>query len=227
DRIAARGRRLAGHILEAAEPDIEFQDGTFRIAGTDRAIHILELAERAKGARNLPPDVPPTLDDVGTSTADKNTFPNGCHICEIEIDPETGASQLCRYTVADDFGRIVNPLIVEGQIQGGVAQGLGQIFLEGAVYDPESGQLLTGSFTDYALPRAGDMPPIEVRFNEVPCTTNAFGMKGAGEAGSVGSLAAAMNAVLDALAPLGVRTLDMPATPARLRAAIMAAQAGV
>jgi aerobic carbon-monoxide dehydrogenase large subunit len=220
ERIIARGKRLAGHVLEAAEADIEFRDGNFSIAGTDRRIHILDLARRVKEMRALPADLPKSLDDVGASTANQNTFPNGCHVCEVEIDPDTGATTLCRYTVADDFGRIVNPLIVEGQIHGGVVQGLGQIFSEQAIYDPQSGQLLTGSLMDYALPRADDVPPVDVTFNEVPCTTNALGMKGAGEAGSVGSLAAAMNAVIDALAPLGVKALDMPATPARVWGAI-------
>ena len=224
EKIIAKGKRLAGHFLEASERDIEFRDGTFAIAGTDRTITILDLARRAREASDLPEGVPATLDEVGTSSADKNTFPNGCHICEVEIDPETGATAICRYNVADDFGRIVNPLIVEGQIQGGVIQGAGQALFEGARYDSESGQLLTGSLMDYAMPRAGDYPPIAITFNEVPCTTNVLGIKGAGEAGSVGSIAATMNAVLDALAPLGIAHIDMPATPQRIWAAIAAAR---
>ena len=223
EKIIAKGKRLAGHFLEAAESDIEFRDGIFTIAGTDRSIAILDLARRAREAKGLPEGVPASLDEIGTSSADKNTFPNGCHICEVEIDPETGATEICRYTVADDFGRIVNPMIVEGQIQGGVVQGAGQALFEGARYDGDSGQLLTGSLMDYAMPRAGDYPAIAITFNEVPCTTNVLGIKGAGEAGSVGSLAATMNAVLDALARANVAHIDMPATPSRIWAALKAA----
>ncbi|HUZ75618.1 MAG TPA: xanthine dehydrogenase family protein molybdopterin-binding subunit [Stellaceae bacterium] len=225
EKIVAKGRRLAGHFLEVAEPDIEFRDGVFTVSGTDRAITIIELARRTREAASLPDGLPRSLDDVGTSTADKNTFPNGCHVCEVEIDPETGATELCRYTVADDFGRVVNPLIVAGQIHGGVVQGIGQALMEEARYDRDSGQLLSGSLMDYALPRAADVGDVAVTFNEVPCTTNVLGIKGAGEAGSVGSLAAVMSAVLDALAPLGVSGLDMPATPQRVWAAIAAAGA--
>jgi aerobic carbon-monoxide dehydrogenase large subunit len=220
EKIIAKGKKLAGHVLEAAEADIEFADGVFRIAGTDRAIRILDLAARVRRATDLPEGVPNTLDDSGLSTSDKNTFPNGAHICEVEVDPETGAVAVCRYRVLDDFGRVVNPLIVAGQIHGGVVQGLGQALMEEGVFDAESGQLLAGSWMDYAMPRAGDMPEIAVAFENVLCTTNALGIKGAGEAGSVGSLAAVMNALEDALASLGVRQLDMPATPRRVWEAI-------
>jgi len=224
EKIIAKGRRLAGHFLEVADADIDFRDGVFTVAGTDRAISLIELARRTREAKDLPEGMPRSLDEIGASTADKNTFPNGCHVCEVEIDPETGATAIIRYTVADDFGRIVNPLIVEGQIHGGIVQGIGQALMEEGLYDRASGQLLAGSFMDYAMPRAGDVSDIAVRFNEVPCTTNVLGIKGAGEAGSVGSLAAVMNAVLDALAPLGIRHLDMPATPARVWAAIAGAR---
>ncbi|HUB97234.1 MAG TPA: xanthine dehydrogenase family protein molybdopterin-binding subunit [Stellaceae bacterium] len=226
EKIIAKGKRLAGHFLEAAVEDIEFRDGVFSIAGTDRRITIMDLARRARDAKDLPADLPATLDDVGASTANKNTFPNGCHVCEIEIDPETGATAICRYTVADDFGRLINPLIVEGQIHGGIVQGIGQALMEQGLYDPDSAQLLSGSFMDYAMPRAGDVPDIAVAFNEVLCTTNALGIKGAGEAGSVGSLPAVMNAVLDALRPLGVEHIDMPATPPKVWRAIAAAGHG-
>jgi len=222
DKIIAKARRLAGHFLEVSERDIEFRDGVFTVAGTDRSIPLLELARRTREARNLPDDLPKTLDEIGASTANQNTFPNGCHICELEIDPDTGAVAVCRYTVADDFGRVINPLIVEGQIHGGIVQGIGQALMEEGRYDAETGQLLSGSFMDYAMPRAGDVPDIAVSFNEVLCTTNVLGMKGAGEAGSVGSLAAVMNAVVDALTPLGVRHLDMPASPPRIWSAIAA-----
>ncbi len=225
DKIIAKARRLAGHFLEVSERDIEFRDGVFTVAGTDRSIPLLELARRTREARNLPDDLPKTLDEIGASTANQNTFPNGCHVCELEIDPDTGGVAVCRYTVADDFGRVINPLIVEGQIHGGIVQGIGQALMEEGRYDAASGQLLSGSFMDYAMPRAGDVPDIAVSFNEVLCTTNVLGMKGAGEAGSVGSLAAVMNAVVDALAPLGVRHLDMPASAPRIWSAIAAAGA--
>jgi carbon-monoxide dehydrogenase large subunit len=215
EKIVARGRKLAGHFLEAAEQDIEFQGGVFAIAGTDRRIHIMDLAQKAQGAKNLPGGVPATLDDTGYSTATKNTFPNGCHICEVEIDEETGATVICRYALVDDFGRIVNPLIIEGQIHGGVVQGIGQALMEHALFD-DSGQLLTGSLMDYAMPRADDVPDVAVAYNNVPCTTNVLGIKGVGEAGSVGALGAVMNAVIDALSPLGIRHLDMPASPGRV-----------
>jgi aerobic carbon-monoxide dehydrogenase large subunit len=226
EKIVAKGKRLAGHFLEAAVEDIEFRDGTFSIAGTDRSIAIMELARRTRDASGLPADMPATLDDIGTSTANKNTFPNGCHVCEVEIDPETGTTSVVRYTVADDFGRLINPLIVEGQIHGGIVQGIGQALMEQGLYDPDSAQLLSGSFMDYAMPRADNVPAIAVGFNEVLCTTNELGIKGAGEAGSVGSLPAVMNAVIDALAPLGVRHIDMPASPPRVWQAIAAARAG-
>jgi carbon-monoxide dehydrogenase large subunit len=224
EKIIAKGRKLAGHFLEAAESDIEFRDGRFAIAGTDRAIDIVELAASAREARKLPSGVPATLDDAGLSTGNKNTFPNGTHLCEIEIDEDTGVSQILRYTVVDDFGVLINPMIVEGQIHGGIVQGAGQILIEDARFDASSGQLLSGSFMDYAMPRADDFPSFAVEFLNVPCTTNVLGIKGAGEAGTVGALGATMNAVLDALAPLGITQLDMPATPQRLWAAIRRAK---
>jgi aerobic carbon-monoxide dehydrogenase large subunit len=225
EKIIAKGKRLAGHFLEAAESDIEFRDGRFAIAGTDRAIDIWELAAKAREAKSLPDGVPSSLDDAGLSTGNKNTFPNGTHLCEIAIDEETGVAHIQRYTVVDDFGALVNPLIVEGQIHGGIAQGAGQILIEDVRYDA-NGQLLSGSFMDYAMPRADDFPNFAVQFHNVPCTTNALGIKGAGEAGTVGALGATMNAVLDALSPLGITALDMPATPQRLWAAIRQAKRG-
>ena len=226
EKIIAKGKTLAGHFLEAAEGDIEFRDGRFAIAGTDRAIDILELAAKTRAAKTLPAGLPATLDDAGLSTGNKNTFPNGTHLCEIEIDEETGAARILRYTVVDDFGVLVNPLIVEGQIHGGIAQGAGQVLLEDAHFDPASGQLLSGSFQDYAMPRADDFSGFDVTFHNVPCATNLLGIKGAGEAGTVGALGATMNAVMDALSPLGITQLDLPATPQRLWAAIQKAKAG-
>jgi carbon-monoxide dehydrogenase large subunit len=225
EKIIVKGRKLASHMLEAAEQDIEFRDGAFAIAGTDRSIAIMELARRAREAKALPEGMPTTLDDIGLSTATKNTFPNGCHVCELEIDEATGTTEICAYSVVDDFGVVVNPMIVEGQIQGGIAQGIGQALMEEAVFDGDSGQLVTGSFMDYALPRAEDIPNFTITFNNVPCTTNVLGIKGVGEAGSVGALGAVMNAIVDALAPLGITAIDMPATPAKLWAAIARARA--
>ena len=222
-KIIAKGKRLAGHFLEAAESDIEFRDGRFAIAGTDRGIDIWELAARTRAAAKLPEGLPSALDDAGLSTGNKNTFPNGAHLCELAIDEDTGVAEILRYAVVDDFGVLVNPLIVEGQIHGGIVQGAGQILIEDARYDA-SGQLLTGSFMDYAMPRADDFPSFAVEFHNVPCTTNVLGIKGAGEAGTVGALGATMNAVLDALSPLGIAQLDPPATPQRLWAAIQKAK---
>ncbi len=226
ERIIAKGKKLAGHFLEAAESDIEFRDGRFAIAGTDRAIDIMELAAKTREARKLPDGTSATLDDAGLSTGNKNTFPNGCHLCELEIDEETGAARILCYTVVDDFGMVVNPLIVEGQIHGGIVQGAGQILIEDARFEAGSGQLLSGSFMDYAMPRADDFPGFAIEFHNVPCTTNVLGIKGAGEAGTVGALGATMNAVIDALSPLGIAHFDMPATPQRLWHAIRSARRG-
>ncbi|HLI22242.1 MAG TPA: xanthine dehydrogenase family protein molybdopterin-binding subunit [Stellaceae bacterium] len=223
EKIIAKGKKLAGHFLEAAESDIEFRDGRFAIAGTDRSIDIWEIAAKARAAAKLPEGVPSSLDDAGLSTGNKNTFPNGTHLCEIAIDEETGVAEILRYWVVDDFGVLVNPLIVTGQIHGGIVQGAGQILIEDARYD-ESGQLLTGSFMDYAMPRADNFPNFDVQFLNVPCKTNVLGIKGAGEAGTVGALGATMNAVLDALSVLGITQLDPPATPQRLWAAIQKAK---
>jgi len=225
EKIIAKGKKLAGHFLEAAESDIEFKDGRFSIAGTDRALDIIELAARTREAKKLPEGLASSLDDAGLSTGNKNTFPNGAHLCELEIDEETGVTRILRYTVVDDFGTLVNPLIVEGQIHGGIVQGAGQVLIEDACYDRGSGQLLTGSFMDYAMPRAADFPGFAVAFQGVPCATNVLGIKGAGEAGTVGALGATMNAILDALAPLGIKSLDLPATPLRLWQAIRGAKA--
>jgi aerobic carbon-monoxide dehydrogenase large subunit len=206
DTIIDKGKQAAADVLEAAPADIAFADGRFSIVGTDRGIDILALAatQRQKGA---------PLDTVEVVNVAEHTFPNGCHMAEVEIDPDTGVIDLVRYRVADDFGRTVNPMIVRGQVHGGVAQGLGQALIERTCFDDTSGQLLTGSFMDYALPRAADFPDIEVDLLEVPSVANPLGVKGAGEAGSVGSPPAVMNAILDALAEDGVKHIDMPATP--------------
>ncbi|MDA8250270.1 MAG: xanthine dehydrogenase family protein molybdopterin-binding subunit [Rhodospirillales bacterium] len=210
--VIEKGRKAASEALEAAPADIVFEDGRFAIVGTDRGVDILTLAatQRARAAKGE--DVT-TLDAAEVAEIKAHTFPNGCHIAEVEIDPDTGVTRVVRYCVTDDVGRAVNPLIVRGQVHGGVAQGFGQALLERTAYDPESGQLLSGSFMDYALPRADDLPDIRVDLIEVPCTSNPLGVKGAGEAGAVGSPPAFINAVVDALSSDGVTQIDMPATP--------------
>ena len=218
--IIKKGCHEASEALEAAVEDIAFADGEFRVAGTDRGIGILDLV-----ARRRLDDGRSALDTAEVVDIERHTFPNGCHVAEVEVDPETGTTQIVRYIATDDMGRVLHPTIVRGQVHGGVAQGIGQAVLEWTVYDPESGQLLSGSFMDYALPRAADLPDIEVKFIEFPCLSNSLGVKGVGEAGAVGSSPAVMNAILDALASCGVPDLDMPATPERVWKALSAAAA--
>jgi aerobic carbon-monoxide dehydrogenase large subunit len=218
DAVIAKGMALASHVLEAAEADIEYADGEFRVTGTDRAIDIFELAAKA-GSGDQPEGVPDSLDSEEDFTSPEQTYPNGCHICEVEIDPETGVIDVQNYIAVDDCGTVINPMIVHGQVHGGVAQGLGQILGEHAVYD-DDGQLLAGSFMDYMMPRATDMPDMKLGFHSVPCTTNPVGAKGAGEAGTTGALAAGMNAIVDALSVRGITEMDMPATPPRVWAAL-------
>ncbi|MDB5316403.1 MAG: carbon monoxide dehydrogenase [Rhodospirillales bacterium] len=217
--VVEKGKQAAGEVLEASVADIEFTTGRFAVAGTDRGIAILELAatQRARVARG---ESSIMLDAEETAEIKAHTFPNGCHVAEVEIDPDTGIVSIPRYIVIDDVGHAINPMIVRGQVHGGVAQGIGQAMLERTAYDPESGQLLSASFMDYALPRADDLPNIDVDFIEVPCETNPLGVKGAGEAGSVGSPPALMNAIVDAL---GGKLVDMPATPEIVWKALRAA----
>ena len=224
DKLIAKGRRIAAHLFEAAEADIDFSDGVFAVTGTDRRLGIEEVARAAFNPAQQAPGVEPGFDESGHFTPPQPTFPNGCHVCEVEIEPETGHIEILRYLVVDDFGTVINPLLLAGQVQGGVAQGVGQAMLERTVFDPEGGQLVTGSFTDYCLPRADDLPAIEFAYNVVPCRTNPLGVKGAGEAGAIGAPPALVNAVVDALAELGIEHLDMPLTPERLWQAIRAAQ---
>jgi len=194
DEVIEKGKQEAARRLEAAASDIEYRDGEFRIGGTDRKLGLFDLGLLESTQTHAPPEY---------------TYPNGCHICEVEVDPHTGRAAIERYTVVDDFGRAMNPKLLEGQVQGGTVQGIGQALLEHAVYDAQSGQLLSGSFMDYAMPRAGDLPALDCGFHHVPCKTNPLGVKGAGEAGAVGAPAAVVNAVVNAL---GVRHLDMPLT---------------
>jgi carbon-monoxide dehydrogenase large subunit len=214
--VIERGKHYAAQEFETAAADIEFarEGGEFRVIGTDRRIGILELA--AKARTMAPPEGgAPGLDAEAMAKIDAWTFPNGCHVAQVEIDPDTGATRIVNYVAVDDFGVVVNPMLVAGQVHGGVVQGLGQALMEHAVYD-DSGQLLTGSFMDYAMPHAAEMPSMHVSTIEVPCKNNPLGVKGCGEAGSVASPAAVINAIIDALADLGVRHVDMPATPHRV-----------
>ena len=223
-KIIEKGRRIAAHRLEAAEADIQFADGEFRIAGTDRRIGITEVAKAAFDSFNLPQGIEPGLDEQAHFMPAASTFPNGCHVCELEVDPDTGITTVLRYLVVDDFGRVVNPLLLAGQVHGGIAQGVGQALLEGCVYDEKSGQLVTGSLMDYCMPRAFHLPEIEFAFNVVPCTSNPLGIKGAGEAGAIGAPPTVMNALVNALSELGIDHIDMPATPRRVWEAIQQAR---
>ncbi len=222
--VIEKGKKAASEALEAAVTDIEFAAGRFSVAGTDRGLDIMELAA-AQRARAAGGQEAVTLDSAEIAKIDTHTFPNGCHMAEVEVDPDTGMIAVLRYIVCDDVGKAVNPMIVRGQVHGGVAQGFGQAVMEQTAYDPQSGQLLSGSFMDYALPRAADLPDIEVDLIEVPCLTNPLGVKGAGEAGAVGSPPAMINAIVDALAGAGVKSIDMPATPEKVWKAIHMAQA--
>ncbi len=222
-KIVAKGTKIAAHMLEAAETDIAFDKGKFTVAGTDRSVGLLDVARASFVPQRLPRGMEPGLYDTGTS-ATPATYPNGCHVCEVEIDRDTGRVEVVRYFVVDDVGRVINPLLVHGQVHGGIAQGLGQALLEDMRYDDELGQLLTGSFMDYGMPRADDMCAIEIRSNEVPTKTNPLGVKGAGEAGTVGALPAVMNAINNALATEGAGYVQMPATPEKVWRALQAAR---
>jgi carbon-monoxide dehydrogenase large subunit len=220
--VVEKGKLAASYILESSVADIEFDAGQFTIAGTDRGIGVMELAARLRESHSLPSEVPASLDVQHVFDQAPMAYPNGCHVCELEIEPETGLTKIVNYTSVNDFGVVVNPLLVAGQAHGGIVQGIGQILHEQVSYS-EEGQLLSGSFMDYGLPRADDLPSFDVQSHPVPCTTNPLGAKGCGEAGCAGSLPAVMNALVDALRPLGVNHLDMPVTPEKLWRAIHAA----
>ncbi len=226
DAIVEKAKPMAAMMLEAAAGDIEFKDGAFRIVGTDRALPLTAVAQAFYRPAMLPPQFDVGLEASGTFAAEPPNYPNGCHVCEVEIDPETGLVTLARYAAVDDVGRVMNRLLCEGQIHGGVAQGVGQALMERIVFD-ESGQLVTGSFQDYAMPRADDFPELVSELTEVPAKTNPLGVKGAGEAGATGAPPAVIGAVLDALRPLGIEQIDMPATPDRVWALIKAHEAKV
>jgi carbon-monoxide dehydrogenase large subunit len=223
--VIEKGKKAAAHLMEAAEGDIEFAQGRFTIAGTDRSIDIMELSRRMREGK-MPEGVPSSLDVDHTTKEVPSTFPNGCHVAEVEIDPDTGVVQIVRYTGVNDFGTIVNPMLVAGQLHGGVAQGIGQALMECVSYD-ESGQPITGSFMDYAMPRAGDIPIMAVGDHPVPAKSNPLGTKGCGEAGCAGSLSTIVNAVIDALSEFGIGHIDMPLTSERIWRAIQDAKAKV
>ncbi len=222
EKVITKARKLAAHLLEVSEADLAFADGRFQVAGTDRGLTLREVARGSYNAARLPKGMEPGLYETGTFAPTQDTYPNGCHVCEVEIDPDTGHVAIVGYAVVDDVGTVINPKTLKGQIHGGVAQGVGQVLMEQVLYDRGSGQLLTASFMDYAMPRAEDFCDFEVESNPVPTNLNPLGAKGAGEAGTVGALPAVMNAILDALAPLGVLDLEMPTTPERVWAAIHA-----
>ena len=223
-KVVEKGKQLASYVLEAAVADIAFENGKFVIVGTDRSISLMELAQKLHGGLNLPAEAPQSLDLTHVSDGPgAATYPNGCHIAEVEVDPQTGLVEVVKYSCVNDLGTVVNPMIVEGQMHGGVVQGIGQALMEKAVYD--DGQLLTGSFMDYAMPRAADVPAFALADHPVPTKTNPLGVKGCGEAGCAGGLPSTMNAVIDALADYGIRHLDMPLTPFRIWQALQDAKA--
>ena len=221
-----KARMLAAHLLQAAPAELAFAAGRFTVAGTERGIGLEELASAARDPAMLPEGMVPGLDTDAANISDRVTFPSGAHVAEVEIDPETGVVTLLRYQATDDYGRLINPLLTAGQVQGGLAQGIGQALLEAIVYEPDSGQLLSASLMDYALPRAQDLPMLELHFAETPTAANALGVKGSGQAGCIAAPQTVIAAVLDALASLGVAHIDMPATPARVWQAIRDARAG-
>ncbi|MEY2781720.1 MAG: hypothetical protein RL307_1424 [Pseudomonadota bacterium] len=226
DKIEAKAKKIAAHLMEASDADIEFANGEFTVKGTDKKIPFGQVALTAYVPHNYPLDkLEPGLNETAFYDPTNFTFPAGTYIAEVEVNPDTGEVKLDRFTAVDDFGTIINPMIVEGQVHGGLVQGIGQALLENCVYDRETGQLLSGSFMDYAMPRADDMPHFNIGHVCTPCTHNPLGTKGCGEAGAIGSPPAVINAVLDALAPLGVKDLDMPATPHRVWQAIQHAKA--
>jgi aerobic carbon-monoxide dehydrogenase large subunit len=226
DKIIEKGRLIAAHLMEVGASDIVFADSGFSVAGTDRSLTLKQVAMASFLPSRLPKGLPPGLIESAIYSPERSTYPNGCHVCEVEIDPDTGAVKLESYLVVDDVGTVINPLTLAGQIHGGVAQGVGQILMEQVVYEQETGQLLTASFMDYAMPRADNLCGIRIKSNPVPTKTNLLGAKGGGEAGTVGALPAVMIAILHALAPLNVRQLDMPASGDRIWRAIQAAREG-
>jgi carbon-monoxide dehydrogenase large subunit len=225
EEAVEKGRRLAAHLLEAAIEDIVYTQGRFAIAGTDRGLGMFEAA-RAAARDDLPENLPRHIEGAGRTAAARPTYPAGCQVCEVEVDPETGAVRIVRFAEVDDYGRVLNPAIVAGQVHGAICQGIGPALLEACRYDADSGQPLTGSFMDYAMPRAADLPALQIAFNEIRTATNSLGVKGVGELATNGAAPVVINAVLDALKPLGVEHIEMPATPERVWRAIAEARGG-
>jgi carbon-monoxide dehydrogenase large subunit len=226
EAIIEKGKPMAAMLMEADAADLEFKDGQYRVVGTDKSITIVDLAKAAYAPMGpLTEKFGVGLEATGSYSANPPSHPNGSHVCELEVDPDTGEVTVDRYFVVDDLGRILNPMIVRGQIHGGVIQGIGQALIEHQIYDRQSGQLLTGSFMDYGMPRADMMPDVEAALEEVPCKTNPLGVKGIGESGTIGAPPTVINALIDALKPLGVNHIDMPATPARVWETITRARA--
>tara|TARA_R110000868_G_scaffold46376_8_gene153231 strand:+ start:1157 stop:3496 length:2340 start_codon:yes stop_codon:yes gene_type:complete len=221
-KIVEKCKLVVSHYLEAAVEDIEFADGTFTVAGTDKTMDLMDAAKKAQSFMTAPPGFEVGLDEWAAWSPPAPTFPNGCHVAEVEIDPDTGVTEIVRYCMVDDVGTVINPLLLAGQVHGGAVQGIGQIMCENMVWDDDSGQMVSGSFMDYTMPRADDCPSFEMAENEVPSPTNPMGIKGAGEAGCVGAMPAVMNAVCDALATRGIATFDMPASPNRIWHALQA-----
>jgi aerobic carbon-monoxide dehydrogenase large subunit len=215
-KVIAKARAIAAHTLKVDAATVKFADGVFSAPATNETLTIKDVAKLAANPARLPSDIEPGLVETAVYRAEVENFPNGCHVCELEIDRDTGAVEIVRYSVVDDVGTVLNPLLLHGQIAGGIAQGVGQILKEDIHFDPESGQLVTGSFMDYAMPRAGDLTAFAIKSNPVPTKTNPLGVKGAGEAGTVGAMPAVTNALIDALAEFGVRDIEMPATPERI-----------
>jgi aerobic carbon-monoxide dehydrogenase large subunit len=228
DTIIDKTKRMAAHLMEASFDDIVFADGMLSVAGSpDRTLPLSAAAKAFFAPAGMPREFGVGLEAVGTADAAPPNFPNGCHVCEVEVDPETGFVRIDRYSAVDDVGRAINPEICEGQIQGGLAQGIGQALFEHMAYDRTTGQLLTGTLLDYTIPTATDMPPngeLRLELAEIPCRTNALGIKGVGESGAIGAPAAVINAIVDALRPFGVTNIAMPATPRRVWEAITAAK---
>jgi carbon-monoxide dehydrogenase large subunit len=216
DAIVEKAKPMAAALMEAAAGDVEFKDGQFRVVGTDKAMPMMEVAKAFYHRMGITDKFGVGLEASGTFATDPPNFPNGCHACEVEVDPATGAVTVDRYFAVDDVGLAINPLICEGQVHGGLAQGIGQALMEHVVYDPQSGQLVAGSFMDYAMPRAEHFCEFTTELEEIPSKTNPLGIKGIGEAGCVASPPAVINALIDALRPLGVDHIDMPATPLRV-----------
>jgi len=217
DKVEAKAKKIAAHLMEADEGDIVIENGELKVAGTDKSVPWFQMALAAYTAHNLPQGMEPGLKEGAFYDPSNFTFPAGCYICEVEIDPDTGRAEIVQFVAADDFGNIINPMIVEGQVHGGIAQGVGQALLEGTQYDAQTGQLLTASYMDYTMPRADDLPSFSVSHQNTPCPGNPLGIKGCGEAGAIGSPPAVMNAITDAI---GTNELSMPATPQKVWAAL-------